>query len=163
MNSRLIELADHYWSEYLRKIETAVAPLTEDELWWRSNEGSNSIANLLAHLHGNLSQWVLSGLAGQPFERHRDAEFAARAGTGSPSKDRLVADLRETVTRCREAIRGLSPEELARVRKIQKYELDGYQALFHTVEHMSYHTGQIVLVAKQFGAPLDFYPQHRGE
>jgi len=162
MNSRLVEFAEHYWSEYLGKIEQAVAPLTGEQLWWRPNEGSNSIANLLAHLHGNLSQWVLAGLGGRPFERHRDEEFAARGGR---SKSELLADLAATatVTRCKETIRALSPEELARVRRIQKYELDGYRALFHTVEHMSYHTGQIVLVAKMFGAPLDFYPQHRGE
>ena len=28
MNSRLVEFAEHYWSEYLGKIEQAVAPLT---------------------------------------------------------------------------------------------------------------------------------------
>ncbi len=160
MNSRLVEFAELYWSEYLGKIEQAVAPLTGEQLWWRPNEGSNSIANLLAHLHGNLSQWVLAGLGGRTFERHRDEEFAARGGR---SKAELLADLAATVTRCQETIRSLSPEDLARVRRIQKYELDGYRALFHTVEHMSYHTGQIVLLAKQLGARLDFYPQHKGE
>ena len=43
---------------------------------------------------------------------------------------------------------------------------DGYQALFHAVEHMAYHTGQIVLLAKALAPPgteIDFYPQHRGE
>lgn len=163
VNSRLIEFADHYWAEYLAKIEQAVAALSEEELWWRGKEGSNSIANLLAHLHGNLSQWVLEGLGGQPFERHRSEEFAARPGPGAATKAELVALLRTTVTRCRETIHGLPPAELERVRKIQKYELDGYHALFHTVEHMSYHTGQIVLLAKLQGARLDFYPQHRGE
>ncbi len=160
MNSRLVEFAEHYWIEYLGKIEQAVAPLTGEQLWWRPNEASNSIANLLAHLHGNLSQWVLAGLGGRPFERHRDEEFAARGGR---SKSELLADLAATVTRCQETIRSLSPEELARVRRIQKYELDGHRALFHTVEHMSYHTGQIVLLAKLQGAKLEFYPQHRGE
>ena len=163
MNSRLIEFAEHYWGEYLGKIEQAVAPLSDEQLWWRgpdSNAAGNSIANLLAHLHGNLSQWVLAGLGSQVFERHRDEEFAARRGR---PKAELLADLAATVTRCRETIRGLSPDELARVRRIQKYELDGYRALFHTVEHMSYHTGQIVLLAKQQGARLDFYPQHKGE
>ena len=160
MNSRLVEFAELYWSEYLGKIEQAVASLTGEQLWWRPNEGSNSIANLLAHLHGNLSQWVLAGLGGRTFERHRDEEFAARGGR---SKAELLADLAAIVTRCQETIRSLSPEDLARVRRIQKYELDGYRALFHTVEHMSYHTGQIVLLAKQLGARLDFYPQHKGE
>ncbi len=163
MNSRLIEFAEHYWAEYLGKIEQAVAPLSEEALWWRGNASANSIANLLAHLHGNLSQWVLTGLGGQPFVRHREAEFAARPGPGAPTKGELLATFAATVARCRETIRGLSADDLARVRTIQKYELDGYRALFHTVEHMSYHTGQIVLLAKLQGAVLDFYPQHRGE
>ncbi|MEO8198849.1 MAG: DinB family protein [Thermoanaerobaculia bacterium] len=166
MNSRLIEFAEHYWAEYLGKIEQAVAPLSDDALWWRgpdANAASNSIANLLAHLHGNLSQWVLAGLGGQPFERHRSEEFVARPGPGAATKAELVEMLQRTVGHCRETIRGLSEGELARVRKIQKYELDGYRALFHTVEHMSYHTGQIVLLAKLQGVGLDFYPQHKGE
>jgi uncharacterized damage-inducible protein DinB len=163
MQSRLVEFAEHYWAEYLGKIVRAVAGLSEEQFWWRANEASNSIANLLAHLHGNLSQWVLTGLGGQPFERHRSEEFAARPVAGESSGSALLATLAATVTRCREVVRGLSSEELARVRKIQKYELDGYAALFHTVEHMSYHTGQIVLLAKLHGAALDFYPQHKGE
>jgi uncharacterized damage-inducible protein DinB len=166
VNSRLIEFAEHYWAEYLGKIEQAVAPLSEDAFWWRgpgSEAAGNSIANLVAHLHGNLSQWVLAGLGGQPFERHRDEEFAVRPGPGAATKAELVATLAGTVERCRATIRGLTVDELARGRKIQKYELDGYSALFHTVEHMSYHTGQIVLLAKLQGAVLDFYPQHKGE
>ena len=163
MNSRLIEFAEHYWNEYLGKIEQALEPLSQDQIRWRANEGSNSIANLLAHLHGNLSQWVLAGLGGQPFERHRGEEFSARGHATGATKAELFAQLETTVRRCRASIRGLSPDELARTRRIQGYELDGYRALFHTVEHMSYHTGQIVLLAKLLGAPLDFYPQHKGE
>jgi uncharacterized damage-inducible protein DinB len=175
MHSRLVEFADHYWEEYLGKIERAVAPLSEEEIWWRgdrtidpddpdaANAAGNSIANLLAHLHGNLSQWVLTGLGGQPFERHRSEEFAARPGPGAATKAELLSTLAATVARCRSTIRDLSADELARLRTIQKYELDGYRALFHTVEHMSYHTGQIVLLAKLQGALLDFYPQHKGE
>jgi uncharacterized damage-inducible protein DinB len=166
VNSRLTEFAEHYWAEYMGKIEQAVAPLSEDQLWWRgpgANAAGNSIANLLAHLHGNLSQWVLTGLGGQPFERHRSEEFAARPGPGAANKAELVATLGATVARCCETVRSLSAAELARVRTIQKYELDGYRALFHTVEHMSYHTGQIVLLAKLQGVALDFYPQHKGE
>ena len=102
-------------------------------------------------------------VGGQPFERHRSEEFAARPGPGGRSKAELLAGLAATVTRCRETIRSLSADELARVRRIQKYGLDGYRALFHTVEHMSYHTGQIVLLAKLQGVALDFYPQHQGE
>ena len=163
MNSRLVEFAEHYWTEYLEKIEQAVAPLSDEGLWWRGNEAGNSIANLLAHLNGNLSQWVLAGLGGEAYERFRSAEFAARSGPGAVTKAELLERLGATVAHCRETIRGLSADDLARVRKIQKYELDGYRALFHAVEHMAYHTGQIVLLAKLQGAQLVFYPQYSGE
>lgn len=163
MTATLIGLAERYLAEYEEKIERATAGLPETALWWRANERSNSIANLILHLHGNLSLWVLSGLAGEPFERRRSAEFAAREAL---PKTALLALLATTVERCRTAIRELSSEDLARERRIQTYTVDGYAALFHTVEHMSYHTGQIVLLAKQLLPPeieLEFYPQHRDE
>ena len=163
MNSRLPALAVRYWSEYLEKIERATAPLDEASLWWRANERSNSIGNLLLHLEGNLSQWVLHGLLGEPFERHRSQEFAAAGGLG---RGALVERLARVVERCRAGVRRLDEGTLAHVRHIQTYDVDGYQALFHAVEHMAYHTGQIVLLAKALAPPgteIDFYPQHRGE
>ncbi len=160
MHARLIDFAAHYWSEYLGKIATAIEPLADEQIWWRPNPASNSIGNLLAHLDGNLSQWVISGLGGSAYERHRDAEFAA---TGAVTKEELLGRLRATVAACQATLPRLEPADLARRRRIQGYDLDGYRALFHAVEHMSYHTGQIVLLAKLLGAELDFYPQHRGE
>lgn len=160
MNTRLIDFAEHYWSEYLAKIAAAIEPLTEEQIWWRPNAESNSIANLLAHLQGNLGQWIVEGLGGEPFERHRDAEFAARGGA---AKAELLGQLRAMVTRCRAVVRKLKPHDLARRHRIQKHDVEGFSALFHVIEHMSYHTGQIVLIAKTLGVKLDFYPQHRGE
>jgi len=159
-DSTLPGLATHYLGEYLAKIEAALAPLADEQLWWRPAQGANAIGNLLLHLRGNLSQWVLEGLGGRPYARQRGAEFAARAGA---PKSELVAALAATVAACREVAAALPPAELARVRPVQGYEVDGARALFHAVEHMSYHTGQIVLLAKALGAELDFYPQHRGE
>jgi uncharacterized damage-inducible protein DinB len=161
---RLVALADHYFAEYLSKIERATQGLDDDAIWRRANQRSNSIGNLLLHLDGNLGQWVLDGLLGEPVERHRAAEFAARSGA---PRVELVATLAATVARCRAGVAKLDAAELARSRTIQGYEeLDGYAALFHAVEHMSYHTGQIVLLAKSYlpaGAALEFYPQHRNE
>ncbi|HSM50280.1 MAG TPA: DinB family protein [Thermoanaerobaculia bacterium] len=158
--STLPGLAAHYLGEYLAKIEAALAPLADEQLWWRPAESTNAIGNLLLHLHGNLSQWVLDGLGGREYTRRRGEEFAARAGA---PKGELLAALAATVAACREAAAALPAAELARVRTIQGYDVDGARALFHAVEHMSYHTGQIVLLAKALGAELDFYPQHRGE
>ncbi len=164
---RLQELAHEYFREYIGKIHAAVTPLDEEQVWWRANPQSNSIGNLLLHLNGNLSQWVLQALGGQVFERHRDAELAAARDSGAVAvpKAQALGALEETVTRVIAVIDDLNPEDLDDRRKIQKYDLDGWKALFHVVEHMSYHTGQIVLLSKQLrpSAGIDFYPQHKGE
>jgi uncharacterized damage-inducible protein DinB len=160
---RLPELSAEYLRSFLQRIETAVAGLSEEQVWWRANPATNSVGNLLLHLQGNLSQWVLDGLGGRPYERHRSQEFAARGGA---PKAKLLEGLREVVAACEEVIRGLSAAGLAEVRTIQGYESDGFNTVLHVTEHMSYHTGQIVLIAKELlgpGGGIDFYPQHRAE
>jgi uncharacterized damage-inducible protein DinB len=142
--------------EYMDKIERSLATLDEAQVWWRANESSNSVGNLLLHLAGNLSQWVLAGLGGESFERRRAAEFAAREG--APPAE-LVASLRGVADRCALVARRLGDEDLAAWHEIQGYRRDGFGVLLHAVEHMSYHTGQIVLLAKQLGGGgIEFYP-----
>lgn len=160
---RLVEIAGHCLAEYLEKIELATAPLSRDDLWWRPHERVNSIANLILHLEGNLSLWILGNLGGRRFERDRAGEFATR---GDEDRESLVKRLRRVVEACRATIADLPCEELDRRRAVQTYRVDGYASLVHAVEHMSYHAGQIVWIAKlrlPAGVALDFYPQHRAE
>lgn len=148
-------------AEYLHKIETTVGLLAPAQVWWRANERSNSAGNLVLHLTGNLSQWVLAGLGGEPFERRRAAEFAAREG--APPAE-LLASLRAVVERCVALAEQLDDAALAARHEIQGYPRDGFGVLLHAVEHMAYHTGQVVLIAKQLadGAEIEFYPRLRG-
>jgi uncharacterized damage-inducible protein DinB len=160
---RFLAEADQYFEEYLRKIRECVALLSEEQVWWRPNEAFNSVGNLLLHLRGNLSQWVLATLGGQPFERRRAEEFRARGGAG---KGELLARLDEAVRATRAVIAALDAAALVRRHQVQGHDTDGLGVVFHVVEHMSYHTGQIVATTKQLtgpGAGLEFYPQHRGE
>lgn len=159
----LPELAARYLEEYLDKIRLAVERLTEDELWWRPGPGTNSAGNLILHLCGNLSLWILAGVGGRSYERRRSEELAADRSHG---KGELLARLEEVVAACRGVLAGLAPEDLAREAAIQGYDTDLLGAVFHAVEHMSYHTGQIVWIAKELGAggePFELYPQHQGE
>jgi len=148
---------------YLRRIETCVGKLSDEQVWWRPNAAVNSVGNLLLHLQGNLSQWVLSGMGGARYERHRSQEFAARE---SVRKAELLDGLRAVVTSAAEVVSRLSDAELQSPRHIQGYDVDGVYVVLHAVEHMGYHTGQIVHVTKELLGPaaeIDFYPQHRGE
>ena len=153
------ELASRYLEEYVSKIRLAVENLDGGAIWHRSDEGSNAIGNLILHLCGNLSLWVRAELGGRPFVRDRAAEFAARGGLEA---DELLGKLDEVVGDCQRVVTELDQAKLAERHTVQGYEVDGLGALFHAVEHMSYHTGQIVLLAKQRlaerGEGLDFYP-----
>jgi uncharacterized damage-inducible protein DinB len=155
---RLRGLCADYLGQYLGKIRFCVDRLDERQTWARSGPGSNSVGNLTLHLCGNLSQWVLSGLGGEKDTRQRALEFAA---DGSAGRRQLVERLEAVVGRCRGVIAALDDAALAAPRKIQDRETDGLGALLHAVEHMSYHTGQIVFAAKQALGPksgIDFYP-----
>jgi uncharacterized damage-inducible protein DinB len=152
-DQRFLDLSAGYLDEYARKIRKSAEGLSEDQLWWRPNPASNSIGNLVLHLCGNLSQWVLASLGGVPYERQRDAEFSARGGK---SKATLLDRLDHVVASCRTVIRSLPAAELLALRTIRGDEVDGVEAVYHAVEHMSYHTGQIASFAKELaGRDLD--------
>jgi hypothetical protein len=61
--------------DYLPKIERCLAHLSEEDVWARPSEVSNSIGNLLLHLCGNVTQWILGGVGGREYVRHRQQEF----------------------------------------------------------------------------------------
>jgi uncharacterized damage-inducible protein DinB len=157
------ELAARYLEEYAAKIALALGELPEQRLWWRPAPGTNSAGNLVVHLCGNLTLWLLSGVGGAPPARDRAAEFAATGGAG---RAELARRLEEVVSHCAALLRQLEAEDAARRLEVQGYHTDVQGAVFHAVEHMSYHTGQILYLLKQSlppGRSLELYPQHRGE
>ncbi len=150
--------AHRLFGEYFGKIERCVGLLSPEHLWWRPNPQCTSVGNILLHLCGNLSQWVMAGLGGMPFERHRREEFAAVGGEDGLA---LVARLGEVVSTCRDVVSDLPDEKLAEVFTIQGITGTGFGVLLHAVEHMAYHTGQVVYIAKQLvgeQVDLEFYP-----
>jgi uncharacterized damage-inducible protein DinB len=158
LTNALAPEAQRLLGEYFGKIEECVRLLSYEQLWWRPNPRCNSVGNLLLHLCGNLSQWVLAGLGSAAFERHRRAEFAAAEGEQGSV---LLARLGEVVWACQRVAAGLSDDDLARTFVIQNYTRSGFTVLLHVIEHMAYHTGQIVYVAKQLvgeQAEIEFYP-----
>ena len=150
--------ADALFAQYLEKIETCVGTLDARQVWWRPNQASNSVGNLVLHLVGNLSQWMLAGLGGLTYERERSAEFAAD-GTATP--DDLLRRLHEVMAECRLLVRRLGDADLARTVTVQGRERDGFAVVLHAVEHAAYHTGQIVFITKQLvgdTTEIEFYP-----
>jgi uncharacterized damage-inducible protein DinB len=151
---------DYLASEYPTKLRITMATLPTDKLWWRPNEESNSVGNLLMHLNGNLRQWIVAGVGGEAFDRRRAEEFAAREG--APASE-LLAALDQTLADIDRILGALTAERLAERRAIQGREVTVLDAIFHVTEHFAYHLGQIVLVAKMF-APggVHFYEDAGG-
>ena len=156
-------LASRYLGEYLDKIRLATNRLPEELVWWRPHENALSVGNLILHLHGNLSLWISSGLGKQAIVRERGKEFTAdRTHEGSE----LIQLLSKTVTDCRALIEGIPDEAVSDSLHVQGYDIDVRGAIFHAVEHMSYHTGQILYIVKTLTSEheaFDFYSQHQDE
>ena len=141
--------------EYLPKIERCLERLNDEQIWWRANEESNSIGNLVLHLCGNARQWIVSGVGGEADARVRDAEFAQREMI---ARDELVALLRSTLADVGRVLKALDPATLLERRTIQGSDVDVLQAIFHVTEHFSMHTGQIIMLTKMLtSSDLRFY------
>ncbi|MFN4285751.1 MAG: DinB family protein [Lacibacter sp.] len=145
----------HHLLEYTRRIERCLELLTEEQVWYKPNDASNAIANLILHLCGNMTQYVLSGLGGAPDLRERDKEFST---TGGQTKAALVAQLHSVVTKVCSIIEILDEPTLLQVRTVQGFQKTGIAIVLHVTEHMSYHTGQIALLTKLLtNQDLGFY------
>lgn len=142
-------------TQFTDRIEACLNKLTEDQIWARGCENENAVGNLVLHLAGNVRQWIVSHIGGVPFERDRDAEFAARGGT---TKAELSGRLRRTVGEATQIISRLTTTQLMRTYEIQKYEVSGLEAVYHVVEHFAEHTGQIIFATKMLTSEdLGFY------
>jgi uncharacterized damage-inducible protein DinB len=139
----------------LERIEACLAKLGEDQIWVRPNAACNSAGNLCLHLAGNLRQWILAGVAGQPDTRRRDEEFAAAGGF---TREELLSRLRAAVEDAAAVIELLGEARLGETVKPQNYEVTVLEAVYHVVEHFAMHTGQIILLTKAAtGEDLGFY------
>ncbi|HEV8358571.1 MAG TPA: DinB family protein [Gemmatimonadales bacterium] len=151
----LSQSREYLTAHYLPKIRAAVERLGEEDLWWRPNEASNSIGNLMLHLAGNIRQWIVSGVGGAPERRDRAAEFARREPLG---RDDLLALLTEAVLEAEAVIARTDPDDLNERRAVQGRTVTALQAIYHAVEHFGMHTGQILYIAKLRAArDLGFY------
>lgn len=138
------------------RIEDCLGRLSAEQIWMRSSDKDNAVGNIVLHLCGNVRQWILSGVGGQPDIRDRDSEFAARGGV-QPSE--LAARLKTTITEAAEVIQNCPVDRLMEPKTIQKvYDTTLMKAIYHVVEHFGEHTGQIVFATKLLtGEDLGYY------
>ena len=134
-------------------IRRCVEQLSEEQLWTRGGEHENSVANLLLHLAGNMRQWILHGIGGEPDVRERDAEFSLVPTTTGADALQLFTD---TLQASCAVIATLTPEQLLEVIDPQPTgtwrHLTVLEAIFQVVGHVQLHAGQIIVLTKQMVA-----------
>ena len=141
--------------EWWPRLRALVEGLTEEQLWWRPNDASNSIGNLLLHLNGNVRQWMVASFNREADRRNRPAEFAEKAG-GPVSE--VVARLAGTMDEAAAVLSRLTEADLLAPMEIQGYHVTGLVAVYQVVEHFGLHYGQVVYIAKALeGEDLGFY------
>jgi uncharacterized damage-inducible protein DinB len=151
-----LDLSRHYLqADVLPRLIPALASLGDTGIWQRANPESNAAANYCLHLAGNARQWIVSGVGGAPDTRNRPAEFAA---TGGLTAAELIDAMRTAFAEIDATLARVTPAMLGASRHIQGRDTTVFNAIFHVVEHIAMHTGQIILQAKAWGTtPIQFY------
>jgi uncharacterized damage-inducible protein DinB len=151
----LIDCSTRKIQQQTARITVCLEQLSEQQIWLRGGENENAAGNLVLHLAGNVRQWILTGLGGQPDQRVRDREFSTRLG---PAASDLVGLLTTTVEEATALLATLTDEQLLRTYEIQNYRVTGVEVVLHVVEHFSYHAGQIIFATKAMtGGDPGFY------
>jgi uncharacterized damage-inducible protein DinB len=126
-------------------IQHCLEQLTDEQIAWRPTESLNSIGNLVLHLCGNVRQWIISGVGGEPDVRNRPREFTERGPFG---KEEALRQLNEVVEQADAVLRTLSPLQLLERRRIQGFDTTALSAIFDSVAHFKGHTQEIVCLTR---------------
>ncbi len=145
------KLVEQYWP----RLRTCVESLTDEQVWWRPNDSSNSIGNLMLHLNGNVRQWLVASFNRLEDRRDRPAEFNERAVISGAA---LLAQLGATIHEAAEVLSRLSETDLLAPFEIQGHHVRGLDAVYQVVEHFGLHYGQILYITKMLRSEdLGFY------
>lgn len=144
--SRSREYLGHIYPE---RLTAALAVLPEGELWWQPHPGALSVGTILMHLEGNVRQWILSGVGNEPDARERASEFSTdHREEASGERTELLDRLQSTTSAAVELLASLAADSLQEEHAIQGFDVTGLEAIYHVVEHFSWHVGQAVWIAK---------------
>ncbi|MBL8737041.1 MAG: DUF664 domain-containing protein [Planctomycetes bacterium] len=141
--------------EQLPRLRRCAELLGDARIWQRPHRHGNSTGNLLLHLAGNTTQWILATFGAVEDRRERAAEFTAEGGRSAAE---LLDLLERTYTRAVAVVEALPVAELLRPRLVQGYQETGLSAVLHVLEHGAGHAYQIYAATKQaLDVDLRFY------
>ena len=149
-----LDAAEHYLDEARRQLrghkrmgESAMAQLSDEDLFVTLDPESNSVAILVKHLAGNMRSRFTDFLTtdGEKPDRFRDREFEMTAAT---TRAEVMRWWDEGWACVLGAIDPLKPEDVMRTVPIRGEPHTVLQAINRQIAHYAQHIGQIVFLAK---------------
>lgn len=128
-----------------RRWINALQQLDDEDVNWRPNDVSNSVANLVVHVVGSLRQRFVSGIGQELDIRDRDKEFNTRE---QYTKAELIDLLTEQFAIVHRTMRSLTPQMMFQVYTIKDHKETVLDVIFEVVTHVSEHLGQVLFIAK---------------
>lgn len=126
--------------------EQTFAQVSDEELFWQSNEACNSLASIVKHLSGNmLSRWTdfLTTDGEKPW-RAREAEFDNDLTTRAAVLAHWAAGWQCLFA----ALDALTEADLGRTIYIRHQGHTVLEAINRQLAHYPYHVGKLVLLGK---------------
>lgn len=127
--------------------DKTISQLSEEEIHWKLNEASNSIAVIAKHLSGNMiSRWSdFLTTDGEKTTRNRDQEFEDDIS----SKQEMIAIWEKGWRTLLDTLNGLKCEDLLKSITIRGEKHTVLEAIERQMAHYAYHVGQIVYIGNQ--------------
>ena len=141
----LAELRDRLLRMYPEQIRACLEKLTDEQLWWRPNDQTNSIGNLLLHLSGNINHYLGRGVATTGYMRNRRAEFDEK---GPVPRVDLIARWESSLEVAQQALDSLTPERLLEEAELGRESQQIARLFVAVTTHYNSHVGQIIYVTK---------------
>jgi uncharacterized damage-inducible protein DinB len=134
--------------EYKERCDGAAAQVSDSDFFGRIGDDPHSIAILMKHLGENhRSRWRdFLTTDGEKRDRQRENEFSDAGETKASIEAKWDAGWGTAM----KTLSGLQPEDLTRTITIRSEPMSVVQAIHRNLNHVVYHTGQIVQLARHF-------------
>ena len=127
------------------QVRTCIEALNDGQIWWRANEESNAVGNLVLHLCGSTRLYIGHGVGGNGYQRDREAEFSE---PGPLPKEDLLARFDFAIAEADRALAAFDADRLAETTELNGKTLTYGELILSQVLHFTTHAGQIVFATK---------------
>ena len=131
------------------QVRACLAALKIEQVWWRPNESSNAIGNLVLHCVGSTRFYIGHVVGERDFVRDRQAEFAQRREL--PAAE-LQALLDMAIAEADEVLTQVAPERLLDITERTPKPMTLLEVISLQLAHYALHAGQIAYATKLLDA-----------